>query len=138
MQPKSRSSSTTPESVLRCHESSSEDSTWHHRKYRYLGRNDGVISNGMCNRPVSAFQSYFQRALNALRNPSSLAQSAQSATQSAAASPTTILNSVRNLSTAQLIAGGVVLAEVLGFFTVGEMVGRFKVVGYHGGVPEHH
>ena len=32
---------------------------------------------------------------------------------------------------------GVVTAEVLGFFAVGEMVGRMKLVGYHGGTPQH-
>ena len=32
---------------------------------------------------------------------------------------------------------GVVTAEVLGFFTVGEMIGRFKLVGYRGD-REHH
>ncbi len=39
---------------------------------------------------------------------------------------------IRNLSRAQLAAGGVLLAECLGFFTVGEMIGRFKLVGYRG------
>lgn len=33
---------------------------------------------------------------------------------------------------AQLAAAGIVTAEVLGFFTVGEMIGKFKVVGYRG------
>ena len=52
-------------------------------------------------------------------------------------SPQTILNSVRNLGTTQLVAGGVIAAECLGFFTVGEMLGRFKLVGY-AGEPAHH
>ena len=39
---------------------------------------------------------------------------------------------------AQLVSGGVVIAEVLGFFTVGEMIGRFKLVGYRGEKGEHH
>ena len=30
----------------------------------------------------------------------------------------------------------VITAEVLGFFTVGEMIGRMKLVGYHGTI--HH
>ena len=30
----------------------------------------------------------------------------------------------------QLASAGVIGAEVLGFFTVGEMIGRFKLVGY--------
>lgn len=32
---------------------------------------------------------------------------------------------------------GVIVAELIGFFTVGEMVGRRKIVGYRGKV-EHH
>jgi F-type H+-transporting ATPase subunit g len=38
----------------------------------------------------------------------------------------------------KLVAGGVVLAEVLGFFTVGEMIGRMKLVGYRGDTGSHH
>ncbi len=52
-------------------------------------------------------------------------------------SPEGILNRMRNLSNQQLVSAGVVTAEVLGFFTVGEMIGRFKVVGYRGD-EEHH
>ena len=36
-----------------------------------------------------------------------------------------------------MVAAGVVGAEVLGFFTVGEMIGRMKLVGYRGGVTPH-
>ena len=35
-----------------------------------------------------------------------------------------------------LTTAAVVSAEVLGFFCVGEMIGRFKIVGYRGGA--HH
>ncbi|ROV99334.1 hypothetical protein VSDG_04005 [Cytospora chrysosperma] len=78
--------------------------------------------------PLSTFQSYFNRALNAVKNPQSLLQSASSATTA----PASAVNQVRNISRAQLAGGAVLLAEVLGFFTVGEMIGRFKLVGYHG------
>lgn len=44
----------------------------------------------------------------------------------------TYLNSIRNVNRQQLAAVGVVGAELLGFFTVGQMIGRFKLVGYHG------
>jgi len=38
-----------------------------------------------------------------------------------------------------MMTAGVVGAEVLGFFTVGEMIGKMKLVGYHGEVHhEHH
>jgi len=40
----------------------------------------------------------------------------------------------------QLVSAGIVAAEVIGFFTIGEMIGRFKVIGYRGGHAhdEHH
>ncbi|PNY24915.1 ATP synthase subunit g, mitochondrial [Tolypocladium capitatum] len=52
--------------------------------------------------------------------------------------PQNFIQQVRNLGTAQLATGGVIFAECLGFFTVGEMIGRFKLVGYHGEVSQHH
>ena len=51
-------------------------------------------------------------------------------------SPESMLSSVRNVNTQQMITIGVVGAELLGFFTVGTMIGRLKVVGYHG-EPHH-
>ncbi len=38
----------------------------------------------------------------------------------------------------EMAAAAVVTAEVLGFFTVGEILGRFKLVGYRGEKEEHH
>ncbi|KAJ4164473.1 hypothetical protein LMH87_006146 [Akanthomyces muscarius] len=58
--------------------------------------------------------------------------------QNRSISPQNIIQQVRSLGAPQLVAGGVVLAECLGFFTVGEIVGRFKLVGYHGEVASHH
>ncbi|KAK3329460.1 mitochondrial ATP synthase g subunit-domain-containing protein [Apodospora peruviana] len=78
---------------------------------------------------VSTFQSYFQNLWTRLQNPSSFLRSSN---------PTSLVQSVRNISRTQVIAGGVVLAECLGFFTVGEMIGRFKLVGYHGEAPAAH
>lgn len=84
---------------------------------------------------MQTFQSYYQNILNTVRNPSALAQTASKASQQ----PATMLQQLRNVNSAQLIAGGVVAAECLGFFTVGEMIGRFKIIGYHGEhVAEHH
>ncbi|KAM3509531.1 hypothetical protein MY10362_000525 [Beauveria mimosiformis] len=57
--------------------------------------------------------------------------------QSRSISPQSIIQQVRGLGAPQLVAGGVVLAECLGFFTVGEIIGRFKLVGYHGEVAHH-
>ena len=69
-----------------------------------------------------------------MQNPGTLLQSAQGA----AAQSGSFLQRTRNLSTAQLVGGGVLLAECLGFFTVGEMIGRFKLIGYHGEAPAAH
>jgi len=52
-----------------------------------------------------------------------------------------MLNQARNIDNQTMITAGVVLAEAIGFFTVGEMIGRFKIVGYHRGAnhaEEHH
>ncbi len=75
-------------------------------------------------RPLTVFQTYFQSAWARLQNPKTLL--------SAASSSGSVLQQARNVSRTQLVAGGVLLAECLGFFTVGEMLGRFKLVGYHG------
>lgn len=54
------------------------------------------------------------------------------------ATPEGILSNIRSLDRKQLASIGVVFAEVLGFFTVGTMIGRMKVVGYHGEVHHEH
>lgn len=87
-------------------------------------------------RSAATFQGYFNRALGAVKNPGSLLQS--TASSAAAANPASALERARNISTAQVIGGGVLLAEVLGFFTVGEIIGRFKLIGYHGETAHHH
>ncbi|KAI1353355.1 GroES-like protein [Xylaria sp. FL0043] len=84
---------------------------------------------------VETFQSYFQ---NVWKNPMSLLQSASQTAAKTAQQPGSILARVQNLNRAQLVAGGVVAAECLGFFTVGEMIGRFKIIGYHGESPAAH
>ena len=63
-------------------------------------------------------------------------QSAQSTV--ANSSPENALSVVRNMDRAQWATAGVVAAEVLGFFTVGEMIGRLKLVGYRGDVHHEH
>lgn len=72
---------------------------------------------------VSTFQTYFQNLWKQLQTPgaffSNLLQSANP-------------QQIRNMSRTQLAAGGVLVAELLGFFTVGEMIGRLKLIGYHG------
>jgi len=75
---------------------------------------------------VATFQTYYQNIWRSIQ------------TRSFLQSPQAILQSIRNIGTTQLVTGGVVLAECLGFFTVGEMIGRFKIVGYHGEPASHH
>ncbi|CAN8101105.1 unnamed protein product [Discula destructiva] len=93
-----------------------------------------LVFRGRNMNPPSAatFQSYFNRALGAIKNPGSLLQSTASSTADAP------VPAVRKISNTQLAGAGVLLAEVLGFFTVGEMIGRFKLVGYHGETEHHH
>jgi F-type H+-transporting ATPase subunit g len=74
--------------------------------------------------PYTTFQTAFQNAWVQLQNPAQLLQKT-----------TAFAKSARNLTPTQLAAGGVLAAEILGFFTVGEIVGRFKLVGYHGAAP---
>lgn len=87
--------------------------------------------------PASTFQSYFQRFVKGIRsgNPRS---AFSSAANSSTATPTGLLEQVRNISKAQVVSGGVIVAEVLGFFTIGEMIGRMKLVGYRGDTGAHH
>ncbi|KAI1435538.1 GroES-like protein [Xylaria sp. CBS 124048] len=84
---------------------------------------------------LETFQTYFQ---NIWKNPSAFLQSAAQSGAQTAQQPSSILSRIQNLSRAQLAAGGVIAAECLGFFTVGEMIGRFKIIGYHGETAAHH
>ncbi|KAI2471351.1 GroES-like protein [Annulohypoxylon bovei var. microspora] len=77
---------------------------------------------------VATVQSYWQNVLKSAQNPNALLQSVNKFAQS----PAALMEQARNVSKTQLAVGGVLLAECLGFFTVGEMIGRFKLIGYHG------
>jgi F-type H+-transporting ATPase subunit g len=98
--------------------------------------NLGEILTLLSGRSTSEFQSYLQPMINAVRNPSTIMSSASSAARSAA--PEGILSSIRNTNRKQLVSVSVVFAELLGFFTVGTMIGRMKIVGYHGEVHHEH
>lgn len=88
---------------------------------------------------MQTVQTYLQPMTNAIRNPSSLVSSAQGAAQSTAMNnPQSFLARIRNMDNETLVSAGVVTAETIGFFCVGEMIGRFKVVGYRGGHSDHH
>ncbi|KAL8409093.1 hypothetical protein RB594_007512 [Gaeumannomyces avenae] len=87
-----------------------------------------VFRNQQMTPPSAAtFQTYFQNAWKSLQSPGALMN-----TISARVPPSNPMQAVRGLSNAQLAAGGVLVAELLGFFTVGEIIGRFKLIGYHG------
>lgn len=83
---------------------------------------------------VATFQSFYETAWQRLRNPGKLAETVTKTVQSAASAqqPVAAGGLIKGVSNAQLAAAGVVAAECLGFFTVGEMIGRCKIVGYHG------
>lgn len=49
-----------------------------------------------------------------------------------------MMDRIRNMNRQQLVTVGVVGAEILGFFTVGEMIGRMKLIGYRGDSHQHH
>lgn len=76
---------------------------------------------------MSTFQAYMSPMINAIRNPSNMLT--QTSTSSAM-QPTSILSRIRNINSTQMVGAGVVAAEVLGFFTVGQMLGRRKIIGY--------
>ena len=83
---------------------------------------------------VAQFQAYLSPITKALQNPRSILSSSNSLT--ANVNPQSMLSSVRNVNRQQLATVGVIGAEILGFFTVGTMIGRMKIVGYHG-EPHH-
>ncbi|CAK7275097.1 ATP synthase subunit G atp20 [Sporothrix epigloea] len=84
-------------------------------------------SQKMAPPPLATFQTAFQNAWVQLQNPAKLIQTS-----------TAFVKSARSLTPTQLAAGGVLAAEILGFFTVGEIIGRFKLIGYHGAAPAAH
>ena len=90
---------------------------------------------GICypHRDIATFQRFYQPILSAIRNPASAFKSANGPSNN----PEHLLNRIRNMSGQQMVAIGVVGAEVLGFFTVGEMIGRMKLVGYRGNIHHH-
>ncbi|KAF2401779.1 hypothetical protein EJ06DRAFT_581027 [Trichodelitschia bisporula] len=82
---------------------------------------------------MQTFQNYFQPLLNGIRQPGTLLSSASAIS----IQPSAILARVRGLSTQELATYGVIAAEVIGFFTVGEIIGRMKLVGYRSSAPAH-
>ncbi|KAJ9298851.1 hypothetical protein DTO271G3_3093 [Paecilomyces variotii] len=74
---------------------------------------------------LATFQAYFEPVINIIRNPSNLRNVK-------IPSPQALLGRLRNADKKELAFYGVTAAEVLGFFTIGEIIGRRNVVGYRG------
>jgi F-type H+-transporting ATPase subunit g len=87
-------------------------------------------------------QGYLTPVRNAISNPSSLMSrtsgAAESTAQTVVNNPESLVNRVRNLDSATFVSASIIAAETIGFFCVGEMIGRLKIVGYRGGHSEHH
>lgn len=79
---------------------------------------------------LATFQSYFQPLINAASNPALLKNFS-------IPSPQNFLARVRNANAKEIAFVGVTTAEVIGFFTVGEIIGRFNLVGYRGEAAHH-
>ena len=73
-------------------------------------------------------QKTYDPLITALRNPYNAGHHAQGLVNALPG----YLNSIRNASTQQMVYAGIVLAEIIGFFTVGEILGKMKIVGYKG------
>lgn len=86
-------------------------------------------------RSFDVFQSYFSSFVNVIRHPTAFFNAAENTANSVTLNG--ILGRIRNVNRQQLVSAGIISAEVLGFFTVGEIIGRLKLVGYRGDV-EHH
>ena len=78
-------------------------------------------------------QTYLQPVTKAIQNPSAFINRAP-----APKDPQSFLNRVRDMDSATLKQVGIVTAEVIGFFSVGEMLGRFKIIGYRSEAPHAH
>lgn len=86
-------------------------------------------------RSFDVFQSYFSSFVNVIRHPTAFFSAAENSANSVTLNG--VLGRIRNVNRQQLVSAGIISAEVLGFFTVGEIIGRLKLVGYRGEV-EHH
>ena len=82
----------------------------------------------MISRSVASVQQFVNSIPQVLRNPTAAFRSAGFAD----ASTGSFLNRIRNLNREQTISLGVIGAELLGFFTLGKVLGRRKLVGYRG------
>jgi F-type H+-transporting ATPase subunit g len=73
-------------------------------------------------------QKTYDPVITALRNPYNAGHHAQGLINAIPG----YLNSARNMDRKQMVGVLIIIAEVIGFFTVGEMLGKMKIVGYSG------
>lgn len=92
-----------------------------------------VQGRNMAPPTLQTVQTYLQPVTKAIQNPSAFLNRAP-----APKDPQSFLNRVRDMDPATLKQVGIVTAEVIGFFSVGEMLGRFKIVGYRSEAPHAH
>lgn len=85
-------------------------------------------------RSTKVWEHYYQQALHLAKNRQLLQQEVTKVVGDSAS----LSSKIRNLSPAQIAGGAVFGAEVIGFFTVGEIIGRMKLVGYRGPTESHH
>lgn len=79
--------------------------------------------------PVKVWEQYYTQTLELFKTRTLLLQYA---------SNFNLASRLRSLNTAQIAGGAVIGAELIGFFTVGEIIGKMKLVGYRGPVDSHH
>ncbi|PWW80087.1 hypothetical protein C7212DRAFT_305736 [Tuber magnatum] len=84
---------------------------------------------------IETFQKTFSPIIDKLKNPRALINSASA---SATLQPASILARLKAFTPREYAQAGVLTAEVIGFYTVGKMIGRRKIVGYRGGNNDHH
>lgn len=85
-------------------------------------------------RSSKVWEQYYHQTLELLKNQQLLQQQVKKFM----GNPADLQNRIRSLSAAQVAGGAVVGAEILGFFTIGEIIGRMKLVGYRGPAPAEH
>ncbi|KAF3904138.1 hypothetical protein AA313_de0204098 [Arthrobotrys entomopaga] len=89
---------------------------------------------------LEALQKFYSPYVSPLLNPSSWWGHIKSIRPriSALPDPEAALQSLQAVPRQTVAQYAVLAAECVGFFTVGTMIGRRKIVGYRGGVKEHH
>ncbi|KZZ86997.1 ATPase, F0 complex, subunit G, mitochondrial [Ascosphaera apis ARSEF 7405] len=92
-----------------------------------------VKERGFAPPSLATFKTYYQPVIKSLQAPTATIKCIYDTTFTLS----TYCNAVgkaRALSKAQWAGASIVALEVLGFFSVGEMIGRRKIVGYRGDV----